>query len=138
MELGKIIWEQPHLMSKILYEFGGLITPSAIAFKKDCVISDNFYNEEADHSYLERPAGYIFFQTVISFNEKRFRVTNMVVEERVLDDEEENGFFIDREYIEEVWNEYQEERVYQWEVKKILGYPTDEDEAYFLSKGYVL
>ena len=118
MNAGQIVWEQPHLMSKILYEFGGLITPSAIAF--------------------ERPAGYIFFQTVISFNEKRFRVTNMVVEERVLDDEEENGFFIDREYIEEVWNEYQEERVYQWEVKKILGYPTDEDEAYFLSKGYVL
>ena len=23
MELGKIIWEQPHIMSKILYEFGG-------------------------------------------------------------------------------------------------------------------
>ena len=110
MNAGQIVWEQPHLMSKILYEFGGLITPSAIAFKKDCVISDNFYNEETMHDYLYRPA----------------------------DDEEENGFFIDREYIEEVWNEYQEERVYQWEVKKILGYPTDEDEAYFLSKGYVL
>lgn len=137
MELGKIIWEQPHLMSKILYEFGGLITPSAIAFKKDCVISDNFYKEETQFDYLDRPAGYIIFQTIISFNEKRFRITNMVVEEIIYDDEEENGFFEENEYIEEVVDEYQEERVYQWELKRMLDYPTDEDEAYFLSKGYV-
>ncbi len=35
MNAGQIVWNQPHLMSKILYEFGGCITLSAIAFNKD-------------------------------------------------------------------------------------------------------
>ena len=35
MNAGQIVWNQPHLMSKILYEFGGCITLSAIAFNED-------------------------------------------------------------------------------------------------------
>ena len=53
MELGKIIWEQPHLINKILYEFGGLTTPSAIAFKTDCIVSDTLYNERQQNSFFE-------------------------------------------------------------------------------------
>ena len=34
MDAAQYVYNQPHLMSKILYEYGGLTTPSAIAFKE--------------------------------------------------------------------------------------------------------
>ena len=49
MEASQIVYNQPHLMSKILYEFGGLTSKTAIAFKKDTKI--NFYGRY-------RPTGF--------------------------------------------------------------------------------
>jgi hypothetical protein len=39
MTAGEIVYNQPHLISKILYEFGGLSSKTAICFKKDTKIS---------------------------------------------------------------------------------------------------
>jgi hypothetical protein len=39
MTPAEIIYNQPHLINKILYEYKGLTTPSAIAFKKGTIIN---------------------------------------------------------------------------------------------------
>mgnify|MGYP006413279073 CR=1 FL=1 len=41
MNNGEIIYYQPHLISKIFYEFGGLISKTALCFKKDVIIHNN-------------------------------------------------------------------------------------------------
>ena len=49
MEASQIVYNQPHLMSKILYEFGGLTSKTAIAFKKDTKI--NFYGSNKSNHF---------------------------------------------------------------------------------------
>ena len=92
MNAGQIVWNQPHLMSKILYEFGGCITLSAIAFKKDCIVSDTLYHERQTTEYYFQAEGYTYFQCIISFNKKRFRIVNMILDEEIAHyhDEEDN------------------------------------------------
>ena len=54
MTNGEIIYYQPHLISKILYEFGGLSSKTAICFKKDKNISfNNKYMSDDRLSYID-------------------------------------------------------------------------------------
>jgi hypothetical protein len=46
MTPAEIIYNQPHLINKILYEYKGLTTPSCIAFKKGTIIN-LFKNDNA-------------------------------------------------------------------------------------------
>ena len=46
MTAGEIIYYQPHLINKILYEFGGLTTHSCIAFKEGTQIKEDDYKIE--------------------------------------------------------------------------------------------
>ena len=108
MELGKIIWEQPHLMSKILYEFRGLTTPSAIAFKTDCIISNTLYNERQITEYIFQAEGFTHFQCIISFNKKRFRFVNMKLDE---DEVQYYDVLDDNKIVSRIYEEYNENKL---------------------------
>jgi len=63
MNAGQIVWNQPHLMSKILYEFGGCITLSAIAFNedyKDLKLKKLFFNIPEWSRYDLLSESYVF------------------------------------------------------------------------------
>ena len=76
MSAGEIIYYQPHLMSKILYEFGGLSSKTAIAFKKDTkigqIIENKFFHYYGDFIKCN-------FLATIHFNNKAMRISSDVM-----------------------------------------------------------
>tara|TARA_R110000744_G_scaffold33009_3_gene76938 strand:- start:6547 stop:6873 length:327 start_codon:yes stop_codon:yes gene_type:complete len=72
MEASQIVYNQPHLIHKILYEYGGFITPSAIAFKKDCKIHNTHYDEVVNNNM-------VYYQTVIQFGVHLFRFVDVMM-----------------------------------------------------------
>lgn len=87
---GILIYNQPHLLSKILFEFGGLCSKTASAIKKEVKINEErkFYY----HCIIKEPFYSIKYEREILFGKRKFITISREYSFDSEDDEEEDYY----------------------------------------------